>query len=241
MSVGLEKHFSAVYDYYVNNLQAGYEGGFNMANDGFRGPSPFDSDAAVDESPEMLYSVVVTIVNGEHPDPIGPVGCDDMAHEVFMKVWLYQQTRPIYSLKSFVRRVLSNVRVDMQRKFKPSLYQDFPRDESGEVREDLLRPLVASRESDLEQIVIDGEQYAARVKQFVNAVAELPPRQQASTVCTLRNRLDDWQRMTAALEARGVNPDQEWPTDPEEKRCLQASFSPAKLRIARSIGKDLPQ
>jgi DNA-directed RNA polymerase specialized sigma24 family protein len=207
-----------------------------MEDNGIFGPSPFDSDA--DESPEMLYAVVMTIVNGEHPDPIGPVGCDDMAHEVFLKVWLYQQTRPIYSLKPFIRRVLSNVRVDMQRKFKPSLYQEFPRDEFGEVREDLLRSLVANGESDLEQIVIDGEQYAARVKQFANAVAELPPRQQTATACTLKNRLDDWQSMTTALEARGVNPDQEWPADLNEKRCLQASFSPAKLRIARSIGED---
>lgn len=210
-----------------------------MATDGLRGPSPFDSDAAADESPEMLYSVVVTIVNGEHPDPIGPVGCDDMAHEVFIKVWLYQQTRPIYSLKSFIRRVLSNVRVDMQRKFKPSLYQEFPRDEFGEVREDLLRPLVASEESDLEQIVIDGEQYAAREKQLVNAVAELPPRQQAATVCTLKNRLDDWQRMTFALEALGINADTEWSSDPEDKRRLQASFSPARRNIAHSMDEDL--
>jgi hypothetical protein len=203
------------------------------------GPSPFDSDAAANESPETLYSMVVTIVNGEHPDPIGPVGCDDMAHEVFLKVWLYQQTRPIYSLKPFIRRVLSNVCVDMQRKFKPSFYQEFPRDEFGEVREDLLRPLVASGESDLEQVVIDGEQYATRVKQFVIAVAELPPHQQAATACRLRTRLDDWQHMTTDLEARGVNPDQEWPPDPEDKRRLQASFSPAKRAIARSIGEDL--
>lgn len=210
-----------------------------MAIEGLRGPSPFDGDAAVDESPETLYSVVVTVVNGEHPDPIGPVGCDDMAHEVFMKVWLYQQTRPIHGLKSFIRRTLSNVRVDMQRKFKPSLYQEYPQDEFGEAREDLLRPLVVNGESDLEQIVIDGEQYTARAGQLVNAVAELPPRQQSAAVSTLKTRLDDWQRMAAALEACGINAAVEWPDDPEEKRRLQASFSPARRNIARRMGEDL--
>ena len=210
-----------------------------MTTEKFYGPSPFDSDDAADESPEMLYSVVVTIVNSEYSDAIGPVGCDDMAHEVFMKVWTYRQTRPIYSLKSFIRRVLSNVRIDMQRKFKPSLYQDFPRDEFGAIREDLLRPLGTAGESDPALLVLDDEQHAALIGQFVNAVAELSPCQREAAVCTYKPRLEEWNEMVVELEKRGINADLEWPVDLADKRRLQASFSHARRNIAQHMGKDL--
>ena len=74
---------------------------------------------------------------------------------------------------------------------------------------------------------------------MADAIIALRPCQQNSAICTLKSRLDDWQRMAAALEARGINADLEWPADPADKQRLQASFSPARRNIARHIHEDL--
>ncbi len=206
----------------------------------FPGPSTFDSDAAGNESFDTLYSAIVSIVYREYAATIiGPVDCDDIAQEVSVKVWLYSLTHPIYYPKALIRRTAHNLCIDLQRRLKPSLYQPFPEDEFGETGEDTFAWMDTLPEDDPEWCAINNEGVVETTGQVADAITGLSPCQQDAAVCTLKTRVGDWQRMAAALAARGINADLEWPADPADKRRLQASFSPARSNIARHIGEDL--
>src|SRR5258708_36853817 len=93
---------------------------------GMRGLSPFDNDSAANESFEALHTVVVTLVHLIFSDTIGPADEDDVVQETSIKVWIYWKTHPIYNPWAFVRRVVYTVIIDMQRRFKPSMFQKRP-------------------------------------------------------------------------------------------------------------------
>src|SRR5260221_6223129 len=102
---------------------------------GMRGLSPFDNDSAANESFEALHTVVVTLVHLIFSDTIGPADEDDVVQETSIKVWIYWKTRPIFNPRAFIRRVVYTVIIDMQRRFKPPLFPEWPRDESWEINE----------------------------------------------------------------------------------------------------------
>lgn len=208
---------------------------------GMRGLSPFDNDSAANESFEALHTVVVTLVHLIFSDTIGPADEDDVVQETSIKVWIYWKTRPIFNPRAFIRRVVYTVIIDMQRRFKPSLFQEWPRDESGEINEFALLAHDPLRQENPELIVMQEESYDETLNQVADAIAELHSRQQNAAICTLKARVDEWSRMAAALEARGVSADLEWPDDPAEKKCLQASFSAARRNIVRRINEELSQ
>lgn len=211
-----------------------------MEDNGIRGPSSFDSDGAADESFDTLFPVIVSTVRRECATTvIGPVDCDDIVQEVSIRVWKYWLVRPILYPASFIQRVTHNFCIDLQRRWKPSLSQPFPEDDEGESLEDKLLWREASPEDDPEWYALNNEGATETTGQVADAIAGLSPRQQDAAICTLKDRAYEWSRMAAALEVRGINANMEWPPDPDEKRCLQASFSPAKLRIARSMGEEL--
>jgi len=208
--------------------------------EGFYGPSSFDSDVAADESFDALFSVIVSTVHYEcSTTVIGPVDEDDIVQEVSIKIWLYALAHPIYCPKALIRRTAHNLCIDLQRKHKPSLYQPFPEDDIGETCEDTFAWMDTLPEDDPEWCAISNEEVAKTTGQVADAIAGLSPCQQDAAICTVKTRADEWSQMTAALEARGINADLEWPIDPTDKRRLQASFSPARRNIARHIGEDL--
>lgn len=213
-----------------------------MVTDGIRGPSPFDSDAAADESFDPLFHIIASNVRRTYAGTvIGPADFDDLTQEVSINVWLYSLAHPIAHPGAFVRRTAHNVSVDLQRKFKPSLSQAFPEDGEGETLEDMLLWRETSLENDPEWCALNNEGAAEMTERMADAIAGLSPCQQEATLCTLRPRVDNWQRLVSALEARGINADVEWSDDPEEKRRLQASFSPARRNIAHSMDENLSQ
>jgi DNA-directed RNA polymerase specialized sigma24 family protein len=202
-----------------------------------RSPSPFDNDSDANESFEVLHTVVVTLVHLIFSGPIGPADEDDVVQETSIKVWVYWKTRPIFNPWAFVRRVVYTVIIDMQRRFKPSLFQEWPRDEFGEINELALLAHDPSLQEDPEWIAVQEESYDETLNRMADAIAELHRCQQNAAICTLKARVDEWSRMAAALEARGVSADLEWPDDQVEKKRLQASFSPARRNIVRYLSE----
>ena len=205
------------------------------------GPSPYDSDPDVDTSFEPMYSVVLSVVHHMYPGTIGPADEDDIANETAFKVWRYWETNPIDHPWAFISLVVRSVKSDMYRKFNPSLYQDFPRDESGNINESLLPSQDASLEADPEWVVLQDENYAELIDRVAGAIKKLEKRQRQAAICTSKKRLDEWSRLAIALEEREIDTTPEWPENPTEKQCLQASFSPAKRKIAQYLGEDLSQ
>lgn len=210
-----------------------------MTTGSHSGPSPYDCDGRGDAPFAALHSVVVTIVRLEFSGTIGPLDRDDVEQETALRVWNYWLTRPILNPPAFIRRTVKNVVIDLMRKFKPWLYQDVPYDESGEICEDMLLCLGTGEEIDPEWQIIEAEQEAETIGRVVDSIARLHERQRDATVFTLRSRLDEWNHMAVALEARGIHADCEWPDDPIEKQRLQASYSPARHNIARHMSIEL--
>lgn len=209
-----------------------------MTTIGMKSQSPFDNNSDTNESFEALHTVVVTLVHLIFSDPIGPADKDDVAQETSIKIWLYWKTRSIFNPKAFVRRVIYTVIIDMQRRFKPSLFQEWPRDEFNEMNELALLAHDPLQQEDPEWIVMQEESYDETLNQVADAIAELHRCQQNAAICALKERVDEWSRMAGALEARGLSVDLEWPDDPVEKKRLHASLSPARRNIVRSISKE---
>jgi DNA-directed RNA polymerase specialized sigma24 family protein len=200
-----------------------------------RNQPPSDNDSAANESFEALHIIIVKLVHLMFSDTIGPADEDDVAQEVSIKVWGYWRTRSIYHPRAFVGRVVYTVISDMHRHFKPSLFQEWPRDEFGEINEFALPAHHLLQYEDPEWIVTQEESYDAILNRLADAIAALYKHQQNAMICTLKARLDEWSRLAAALEARGISTDLEWPDNTAEKRCLQASFYPARRNITRHI------
>ncbi len=210
-----------------------------MNFDDMRGPSPFDSDPMANESFEVLHSVIVTLVHLMFSGTIGPVDEDDVIQETSIRVWSYWKTHRIYNSWGFVRRVVYTVKIDMQRRFKSSLFQEWPRDEFGEINELALFEHDLLQQEDPEWLAIQEESYDETINLLADAIAALREHQQIAAICTLKSRVDEWSRMAAALEARGISSELEWPDNPAEKHCLQSSFSPAQRNIVRYLIKEM--
>jgi DNA-directed RNA polymerase specialized sigma24 family protein len=203
-----------------------------------RGPSSFDNDPVANESFETLHTVIVTLVHLIFSGTIGPVDEDDVAQETSIKVWGYWKARRIYNSRAFVKRVVFSVIIDMQRRFKPSLFQEWPRDDFGEINELALLAHDPLQQEDPEWIVMQEESYDETLNRLADAIAALHKQQQNAAICTLKARVDEWSRMAAALEARGISTELEWPDNAAEKQRLRASFSPARRNIVRYISEE---
>ena len=127
----------------------------------------------------------------------------------------------------------------MVRKFKPHLYQALPVDEDGEIQEDNLVVIPGAELGDPEAILEEKEAVEELMGELVDVVSELRPRQMHSTICTLKDRVDDLLQFVDALQEKGIESELQWPLGTTERQRLQASYSPAKRKVASFIGVDL--
>src|SRR5437588_486708 len=77
------------------------------------------------------------------------------------------------------------------------------------------------------------------IDEMVDVVSELRPRQMHSTICTLKDRVDDLIQLVDALQEKGIESELQWPVIKADRQRLQASYSPAKRKVASFMGVDL--
>jgi DNA-directed RNA polymerase specialized sigma24 family protein len=202
------------------------------------GPSPYDNDSDIDEMLEY-YEYILAVTWRQVPSNIGPIDSEDVAQEAFMKLWIISQKQPIENPKAYIRRIVHTTVVDMVRKFKPHLYQALPVDEDGEIQEGNLVVIPGAELGDPEAILEEKEAVEELMGELVDVVSELRPRQMHSTICTLKDRVDDLLQFVDALQEKGIESELQWPLGTTERQRLQASYSPAKRKVASFIGVDL--
>jgi len=202
------------------------------------GPSPYDNDLGIDEMLEY-YAYILAVTWRQVPSNIGPIDSEDIAQETFMKLWIISQKQPIENPKAYIRRIVHTTVVDMVRKFKPHLYQALPVDEDGEIQEGDLVVIPGAELGDPEIILEEKEAVEELMGELVDVVSELRPRQVHSTICTLKDRVDDLIQFVDALQEKGIEAELQWPLGTTERQRLQASYSPAKRKVASYIGVDL--
>ena len=202
------------------------------------GTSPYDNDSGIDEMLEY-YEYILAVTWRQVPSNIGPIDSEDVAQEVFMKLWIISQKQLIENPKAYIRRIVHTTVVDMVRKFKPHLYQALPVDEDGEIQEGNLVVIPGAELGDPEAILEEKEAAEELMGELVDVVSELRPRQMHSTICTLKDRVDDLLQFVDALQEKGIESELQWPLGTTERQRLQASYSPAKRKVASYIGVDL--
>lgn len=205
-------------------------------------PGPFDSDSETlqsGESSTQYYPLFIVFARGLFSECVGPVDYEDVVQEAFLKFWLLYEKRPINCPKAYIRCIVSSVAIDMVRKYKPNLFQALPVDEDGEVREGYVLMMAGSDQDNPERFAIEREELEERLEELMSALHRLHARQQAAAVCHIRKEVDDVLTLLEALNRKGINSEWEWPTEPVEKQRLQASFSPARRNLARTMQVDL--
>ena len=210
-----------------------------MASSDIRGPSPYDCDLGLNECVEKYFPLILALARKAVPNNIGPVDSDDVAQEAFIKLLLISEKQPIKSHNAYIRRIVHTIVVDSLRKFKPHLYHALPIDEEGEIREGNLIVTQSAELGDPEVIFEQKEAVEELMDELMDVVSELRPRQMHSTICTLKDRVDDLIQFVDALQEKGIDSELQWPLGKTERQRLQASYSPAKRKVAGFLDADL--
>jgi RNA polymerase sigma factor (sigma-70 family) len=206
-----------------------------------RGPSPYDCDAGLSECVENYYPLLLALARKAVPNNIGPVDYEDIAQDAFLKLWLISQNKSLETPKAYIKRIVHTVVIDMARKYKPNLYQALPTDEDGEVQEGNLIVTPSAELGDPETILEEKEAVGELMEELMEAIADFHPRQMHATVCTLRDRVDDLIQLVDALQENSIDSNLQWPQEKPEKQRLQASYAPAKRKIAQGMNISLTE
>jgi RNA polymerase sigma factor (sigma-70 family) len=212
-----------------------------MAAPDIRGPSPYDSDPGINQCVEKYFPLILALARMEAPNNIGPVDYEDVAQEAFIKLLLIVDKQPIKSPKAYIRRIVHTVVVDMVRKFKSHQYQTVSVDGEGEIQEGCLIVTPSAELDNPETILEEKEAVDELMKELMEAIADFHPRQMHATVCTLRDRVDDLIQLVNALRENSIDSTLQWPQERPEKQRLQASYAPAKRKIAQGMNISLTE
>ena len=199
------------------------------------GPSPYDMDTDVSESLERYFPLILSFARKVVPSNIGPVDSEDVAQEAFIKLMLNMAKRPIESPKTYIRRIIHTIVIDMIRKYKPHLHQTLSMSEDDELQEGNIIISIGLDENDPEAVFGEKEAAEEWMKKLVKAISTFPPHQRYATICTLRDRVDDLIQFTDALQKVGIDSELEWPSGKIERQRLQASYASARKRIAEMM------
>ena len=206
-----------------------------------RGPSPYDSDPGINQCVEKYFPLILALARMEAPNNIGPVDYEDVAQEAFIKLLLIVDKQPIKSPKAYIRRIVHTVVVDMVRKFKSHQYQALPVDGEGEIQEGCLIVTPSAELDNPETILEEKEAVDELMEELMEVLSDFHPRQMYATVCTLRDRVDDLIQLVDALQENGIDSNLQWPQEKPEKQRLQASYAPAKRKIAQGMNISLTE
>ena len=209
------------------------------------GPSPYDSDSDVEEILKKYDFYIRSLARQAvlrsfpvHQDVLD-LEIDEVAQSSRIKLWRQLQKQPITHLRAYIRCLVHNESVNLIRQVRPSLYQALPIDEDGEIQEGNLVVIPGAELGDPETILEEKEAVEELLSELVDVVSELRPRQMHSTICTLKDRVDDLFQFVDALKEKGIESELQWPFGTIERQRLQASYSPAKRKVASYIGVDL--
>lgn len=170
-----------------------------------------------------------------HPD-VFDLETDDLIQRVRIKFWHTLQDKRIEYPRTYIKRIVNSEFIDMVRRLKPQYALALPVDEEGELYQGdmLIAPGTGMNDPAFEY----EEQVAltSRIKEVVDAVLQLPERQQRAIICTLRDRVDDIDALAQEFQERKTDLTAwQWPQGHSEKLLLRASLAYARNKIGMSM------
>jgi len=158
---------------------------------------------------------------------------DEIIQRVRIKLWQALEKRVIYYPYAYIKLIIQSEFIDMKRRQKPYL--------SVSIDEGLTHAEVeiATRHmADPAETVAQQMDASTCLKEMIQAVLALPPRQQNAMICSLKERVDDLRQLIEAFKVYKMDIQAiQWPVGKAEKQLLHASLVPAKKTLAKSLGR----
>jgi RNA polymerase sigma factor (sigma-70 family) len=159
---------------------------------------------------------------------------DELVQQVRIKFWRALEEKDIQYPKAYVKCVVNSEFIDMTRRRKP--VQSLSEDEEGEIYRGNVLVTPGEEMADPAEVVERREETRGRLREVVNAVMELPERQQHVMICSLQDRVDDPRPLENEFTMRKKDIKRwRWPKDKIERQRLQASLSYARHNVAREM------
>lgn len=202
-----------------------------------------DDERSVEEVLLAYDSYIVAQARRCISQSTGPVNtvmldldADELAQMVRIKLWHVLEAREVMYLKSYIRRIVNSEFIDMLRRRKPT--QSLPEDADGEISTGNLVAAASAGITDPAEVVEEQEEVACRMEEIVDAVLELPRRQQHVMICSMQERVDDPLQLSRALQDRQQDIRAwQWPQKKQDKQLLMASLSYARRSLAMSLSR----
>jgi RNA polymerase sigma factor (sigma-70 family) len=159
---------------------------------------------------------------------------DELAQMVRIKLWHVLEEREVLYLKPYIRRIVNSEFIDMMRRRKPT--QPLPEDADGEISVGKVIAVANEGITDPAEVIEEQEEAESRMGAIVDAVLELPRRQQHAMICSMQDRVDDPVQLKHALQDRQQDIRAwQWPQKKQDKQLLLASLSYARRNLAASM------
>ncbi len=167
---------------------------------------------------------------------------DDIASEVYDKLWRQLQKGPLHNPPGYIGRMIHNKCIDYMRRHVNKFYQWI------QVRDEELDILESGQViADSEGLRDPAEEFERKAgldecyRRVITAIANLSRRQQQATVWHLLRDAEDPLLLTELFNAFHIDIPEVDPENKDEKHLLDASFTHAKKALARSLDIDLSQ
>lgn len=160
---------------------------------------------------------------------------DEVVQRVRIKLWQAIEKREIHYPYAYIRLIIQSEFIDMIRRQRPSLWLSIDQEQTRAEVERAAWDMVDPAETLAEEM--DG---STCLKEIIQAVLALPPRQQFAMICLLKDRVDDLRQLIAAFKAHKMDIQAiQWPAGNAERQLLHASLVPAKKALAKRLGSSL--
>lgn len=206
-----------------------------MAISNLLGPSAFDSDPDAEELLKQHDAYIVDLARKKVPRNIVRPEMlhdeiDELSQRVRFKLWLSLRKKRIKNLRAYIRSVVYTEVINMVRQHQSTL--PLPLGEDGELYQG---NIIATPSEGMQDPAYEIEQEEAiedYTKETVEAVVNLPPRQQQAMICSLIDKIDDVLPLIDALRNHAINIEEvNWPEESDELQRLQASLSIARKKL----------
>jgi DNA-directed RNA polymerase specialized sigma24 family protein len=161
---------------------------------------------------------------------------DELVQRVRIKFWHALEDKHIDYPKTYIKRIVNSEFIDMVRRLKPQYAQSLPVDEEGELYQGHMLIAPSAGMADPAEEYEEQVKVTSRIQEIVDAVLQLPDRQQHAIICTLRDRVDDVDALAQAFKERKADIEcWQWPQSHTEKLLLRASIAYARHKIGMSM------
>lgn len=156
---------------------------------------------------------------------------DEVIQRVRIKFWQALEKRNIRYPYAYIKLIIQSQFIDMIRCQKRYVLESLNEELAHSETE-----IDALYVSDSAEMVAQQMDASANLKEMIQAVLVLPPRQQYAIICSLKEHVDDLRQLIEAFKVYKMDiQDIQWPAGKIEKQVLQASLAPARKTLAKTL------